>query len=365
MPIPDPNTPSSPGLLRAILDAIYGSDEAMAGIPVTRLTTPLLSDELAVANVETTVRFGELHDGLNDARLIIGGEIIEATGRTNTTFTGFTRGLEGSTPKFHQIGTIVYDYSKNSSALGRVWRGIMLNFAGGRDLDVIGRNLGLARCLGLTDDQYRQIIELVAYGPRQPLDMFVQILNIVYPGAFEVVKKISMPWHVIVYLDQFNTDTDLGKFYLSIGNAGDVDGDPPHWFLSTFTTGVPFEVLTGAAFQYANPTPILGVYLDSPLARRGFVGFNYFTGGSYDLGTGIITLGTDPGPGVPVLVYGGVSRHHYLTPDSNARDLLGEDHRPYLGESGLALCLADMVRAAGIRVVLKIKRPPGGGGPPA
>lgn len=355
MPVPNPNVPASPGLLRAILDAIYGSDEALAGIPITRLTTPLLSDELAVANVETTIRFGELHDGLNDARLIIGGEIIEATNRTNTTFDTLTRGLEGSTPQFHQIGTIVYDFSKNSSALGRVWRGTMLRFAGTLDLDVIGRNLGLERCRGLTDDQYREIIEIVAYGPRQPLDMFVRVLNVVYPGAFEVVKKISMPWHVIIYLDQINTNTTLGKFYLSgnIFNTG--------LFFTALTTGTPLQVYTFSAFQtFPVANPILGVYLDTPAARRGFVGFNYFTGGSYLGGpNGEITLGTDPGAGVPVLIYGKSAQDtfHYLTPDSNARDPFGEDHRPYLGVSPLALCLADMVRAAGIRPVLKMKRP--------
>ena len=44
----------------------------------------------------------------------------------------------------------------------------------GTDLDVVGRNLGLAKCFGLSDDQWREIIQRVAYMPRQPLDSFRQ-----------------------------------------------------------------------------------------------------------------------------------------------------------------------------------------------
>lgn len=101
--MPNQNTPKSPGLLRAILDAIHGEDDRIGGVSVSQITTPLMADELGVINLETTLRFGEFEDGASDGQVIIGGEIIYASGRTDTSFTGLQRGLLGSQQKFHPI----------------------------------------------------------------------------------------------------------------------------------------------------------------------------------------------------------------------------------------------------------------------
>lgn len=327
----DPNVPKPGGLLRAILDAIHGEDDRLAGVSVTRLTTPLLEDEIGVMNVESSIRFGEFTDGAGDGMVIVGGELISTSGRTDTSFTGLSRGLEGSQIKpVHPIGTLVYDFAQNRSALDHVRRGFLVRFAIGRDLDTVGRNLGLHKCFGLTDAQWREIIQLVAYMPRQPLDTFRQVLDVVFPGQYEIIKLISEPYRVRVNITPQLSDTKKGKFFLNGMEFQD-------------TTG-PLTVETN--FDIKN---VQSIYDDTALTRQGWAGpTNYFTGGSF-LGNQII-MGSSPGAaGTPVIINYGVFEAHYLAGDFDIQD--DEDQYAYLSDdSALVTCLLDMVRAAGIKI---------------
>lgn len=329
----NPNVPRKPGLLRAILDAILGEDDRIGGVSVTRLTTPLTDDGLTV-NVESTLNFAEFMDGAADAMFIVGGEIIQASTRTDTTFTGLTRGLQGSGARFHPQGTLVYDFAQNRTALDHVRRGFLLRFASGVDLDVIGRNLGVPKCPGLTDDQWRAIIQLTAYMPKQPLSTFDQILNVIFPGQYEVIKKISEPWTVTVNLAPQTSSTRKGKFFL---NGGELQ------LTTGLTTVVTSQVINN----------VQSVYLDTPLARRGFPGANLYAGGSF-LGS-TITLGVSPGPiGTPVIVNYGAFQGHYLAQDADVEE--DQDWYAYVSDdSDQVRCLLDIVRAAGIKVKVGIK----------
>lgn len=332
--MPNQNVPKSPGLLRAILDAIHGEDDRIAGVSVSQLTTPITEDEDGVINLETTLRFGEFEDGVGDGQVIIGGEIIYASGRTDTTFTGLSRGLMGSQRRFHQIGSLVYDFAQNRSAVDHVRRAILVRFAQGTDLTIVGRNLGLDRCRELTDDQWRQVIELVAYMPRQPLLTFSQILDIVYPGQHEVIRRVSEPWIVHVNVDTQLQNELRGKFMLN--------GHEPQ-----LTTGLNTVVTDYPINQ------VLTVVLDTPLARMGFPDTDFFGAGSF-LGN-TITLGSSPGPvGTAVLVnYGSFTAHH-VPADANVQQ--DDDFYPYLSdESARVSCLLNLVLAAGIEVRVGIK----------
>lgn len=333
----DPNLPAKPGLLRAILDAIHGEDERLAGVAVSRLRTPLTAEETATLNVESTLNFSEYTDGMPGALVIVGGEIAQSTGRTDTSFTGLTRGLFGGQVRFHPQGSLVYDFGQNRSAVDHIRRGFLVAFAREEDLDVIGRNLGVDKCFGLTEDQWREIIQRVAYMPRQPIDSFRQVLDVIFPGQYEIIKKISEPYVVRVNVEpQLSTEL-RGKFFLNGGERQLTTG------LATVVVNFPIN-------------HVVQVVDDTPLTRRGWRGptfTNYFAGGSF-LGQ-TITLGSSPGPiGTPMIVDYGAFKAHYLAMDEDVEQ--DADFYAYFSDDGaLTRCLLDLVRAAGIHIKVGLK----------
>lgn len=332
------------GLLKAMLDAIHGEDNRIAGRAFTRLTSPLSSTETAQMDVESTLGFGEWADGAGTGRVLINGEVIDFAARTSAPpyrFTTLTRGVLDSKVKEHRVGSLVYDLAENSSALDLVRRGFLVAFAIGEDLDVIGRNLGVEKCPGITEEQWRRIIQTIAYLPKQTVNAFEQALNALYndPTMFAVVERIiTNPWTVFVEIDATLQDNIRGRFYL---NGGE----------SRVTTGLTAVTTT----QIINH--VIGVYADTTAARRGLrEGLtNYFSGGSFVGNT--ITLGSSPGGiGTPVLVDYGAFRGHYLALDETVRD--DGDRWAYLTDPlRTARCLLDQVRAAGIKVDLRERIP--------
>jgi len=329
------------GLFSAILDAVFGSDEQIGGKPVTRLLSVLTDTELAEMVVESTIGFGENNDGLNDAKLLLGGEIVLASGRTIADpfkFTGLTRAQNSTTAKNHSIGTLVFDLSRNASGMDHLRRGFLIDTALGSDLDVIGRNLGLEKCPGITDAQWRAIIKAVAYLPKQTRDAFDKALEaLVGAGNFTLNEEfITDPWKVFVeILVALSTDI-RGRFLLN-------GGEP------ALTTGL-FTVDTAYPINH-----VIRVVDDLPQTRRGYRdGFtDYFAGGAF-LGN-TITLTVSPGGiGTPVIVDYGAFEAHYLADDETI--LHDEDFYAYLSDPLLAArCLLDQIRAAGIKVELSAK----------
>lgn len=335
------------GLLAAIIDAIFGQDERIAGQATTRLTVGL-SDAAASIFVNSTIGFGEFTNGTGDARVVVGKEIILASGRTDTSFTGLTRGVDGTkTPARHPAGAAVRDLSINKSALDLARRGMMVRFAIGPDLDVIGRNLGLKKCPGLDDDTWRRIIEDVAYLAKQPESAFVVALTaLVGPGNFTIRERnISRPGELIIEIS--------GPLIASLDGQFFVNGGEPQLTTGPLSVVVANPVLASPV-DPPGPPPV-GVYWvvdDTPLTRAGIRdGFtNYFTGGSF-VGN-VITLGSSPGPaGTPVIVDYNAFRAHYIAPTT----VFAEDDDQYAYFSSrldTARCLLDQVRAAGIRVTV-------------
>src|SRR3990167_9480535 len=163
------------GLLSAVIDAIMGEDNRIAGSAVTKLTSTLSETETTGMLVLSTNGFGGLWQPvLYDARLLVGGEIIYASARTSYSFFTLERGMEGTQAKQHPPGTLVYDISGEASRQDRLRRGMTVRWAEGADLDVVGANLGMHRCPGLNDTTYREVIKAVAYLAKQPLHAFEQ-----------------------------------------------------------------------------------------------------------------------------------------------------------------------------------------------
>lgn len=329
-------------MLRSTLDAIHKEDDRIGGRAVTRLTAPLSDTETSCIEVLSTIGFGELNDGATDGRVLIGGEVIEYKGRNSNTPFGFEsllRGQLNTEVKAHPVGTLVLDFAQNTSAIDRLRRGFLVNFAIGEDLEILARNLGLKLCPGVDQDALRRIIKAMAYLPKTTEDAFRQVLTALYDDAdaFSITERtISSPFTVFVEIDVTPSTDIRGRFLLNSGENRITNG------LTSLVTDYPIN-------------HVLGVYLNTPLTRRGHRdGFtNFFSGGSFVGST--ITLGSSPGPiGTPVLVdYGAFEAHYLATDETTRQDTNNADRWAYLADPLLsARCLLEEIKMAGVRVVL-------------
>lgn len=336
------------GPIEAILDAAAGMMNDLVGQGVTRISAPL-SATSHVVGVESTIGFGETVDGTLRARFLVGGEIMEAATRTQSSPYGFVsviRGVDGTAAKAHPAGTIVLDLSQNTSAIHFLRRGFFIDTAVEEDLDVIARNLGVHKCFGLTGETWRRVIKTMAYLPKQPLSAFRDILEALMGNStsFRVHERPwSDPWTIFAEIDvPANTDDDAveGHFVLTGGEQ-------------QFTTGA---LTVDVTYEVGS---VLGVFLATTEAIRGerYGMTNYYTGGGGSFAGQTITLDSSPGgPGTAVIIDYSVNaelNYHYLAADETVvADL--DEHRPYFGDAHgpLAECLLDGVRSAGMQVVI-------------
>lgn len=347
------------GLLQAIIDAIGHEVNKAAGCSITHLAAPLPAGEVGAMDVDATARFGPWADtGPAVYRLLIGGEIIHAAAATTGApyqFTTLTRGAENTIAKEHPAGAMVLDMSGNTSALGHARRGFFVRTAIGEDLDVIARNLGMPKCPGLSDEQWRRIITAVAYLPKQPVSAFEFALEALFGNTseWEVYERLATdPWSVYVEIITTIATDVHGRFYLTGGYREATGGGGG---------------MTVTLASIARLRQVFGVYPDTQAVRRGKRDgvTNYFAGGSFVPGTNVVTLGSTPGAATPVIVDAAgytltgpdpVAQYHYLAPDETMRH--DGDRWAYLADPlRTAACVLDHVRPAGVRVSLRAKLP--------
>jgi hypothetical protein len=331
------------GLLEALLDAIHTEDGLVGGRGVTVLTAPLAADSVDCIEVESTIGFGELNDGTGDARVLIGGEVIDAATRNNNTPFGFETLTRGDEPQLHPAGSLVIDLSRNRAALDYLRRGFFVETAVGEDLQRLGRNLGLERCPGTTEAQQRSIIQGVAYLPKNPRLAIEAALEALFEGdtsRYTVTERlVSDRWTIYVSVAPELGDSLLGRFVLNGGERSVM--------LNATQTGVASPIVR-----------VLGVYADTPAARRGKRDglTNYFTaGGGGSFAGQQITLGASPGPlGTQVIVDYTAREAHYLAADETVRqNTTPDDQWAYLADPLLAArCLLEQIRPAGTRIIL-------------
>lgn len=340
------------GLIKAVLEAIHGEDDRIAGRAVSRLTLPLLSTNTTSATVESTIGFGEFTDATGNARISVNGELIDVSSRTeipgNMQFLGLTRGVNGTRVQSHPAGSVVFDQSENTSAYHHVRRGFLVNYAQGEDLDVIGRNNGLHKCGGLDQETWRRLIKCMSYLPKNTDYAIERVLTAYFDDttSWEVFRRPNEPYRIYVRVTVPLETSIRGRFILTGGTQRLTTG------LTTVTT--PWPIRT-----------VAGVYADTVAARRGMrEGLtNYFSGGgSFVLGASSITLGSSPGAiGTPVIVdytaYDGVSAgagYHYLAENEAVLD--AGDRWAYLSDPTAALtCLLNQVRPSGFRVFVSLR----------
>lgn len=380
--MPTPEAPSTPGtgpgegveLLEALTDAVHMSDDAIGGRAVTFLAATLSADEVDEMLVESTLGFGSLLSG--NFRVLINGEVIEAGSRNQRAPFLFGDLVRGEEPKAHPAGSAVIDLSDDGSAIGRLRKGFFVSSAEGADLRTISRNTGLLYCPSFDEETLRRVIQDIAYLPKNRLEAYRAAMRALTDGEegvdFRVWERTALnPWTVFVELVvELGTSLE-GTFCINGGEQRATDGllqvtvgyDIVPVAAGVYPAGFSDLISVGHTIEF--PAGLLGdslsgvgVYLDTPLTRRGYRdGFaNFATGGSFV--DNVITLGSSPGPiGTAVIVDYTAFDAHFLAENETELPPDGRaDLAPYLSDPlAGARCLLEQVRMAGIRFEVRAR----------
>jgi hypothetical protein len=351
------------GLIEALLEAIHREDELIGGRAFTRLTVPLGKDEVTSIDVDSTVGFGEWKDGAGNARVLINGEVIGCASKTNSTFDTLTRGIkESPIPRIHPEGSLVWDFSQNLSALDHLRRGLFVAFAREADLDTIARNLGLKKCIGISEDIWREFIKAIAYLPKNVTTAYAEALDVIFgPGNYELTELYPIePFSILIRIVIPTLNNLRGKMYLNGGEKQATTG--------TNSVDVNYPVVgttpVGVGGVYKRPSSTVLSAADVGLGRGGT---DYYQDAGYASTT--ITLGATPGAaGTLVVVDYTAFQAHYLAGDGvdsmppngplpKDSDLVrdgGDDYYAYLSDVTAATrCLLDQIRMAGVKMKIE------------
>lgn len=169
-------------IIRALLEAIGESDTLLGGHLETFLRGPLAwdDDEIAVAATE---RWPD--PGLVD----IDGEAIEVTTKDATTFTITSRPKALPSTPTASTGARVVDIKREYSDLDIARKQMLTKYATGAYLTAIATNYGVprpsfkGRPLVLTDDQFRDYLQVVAFLRAGPLWGIMRVLEAMFPAT--------------------------------------------------------------------------------------------------------------------------------------------------------------------------------------
>lgn len=122
----------------------------------------------------------------------------------------------------HSVGAVVTDVTRDTSALELTRNAMLVDYADGTDLNVVGRNVGVLRYPFLqSDDVFREIIKAVAYNPRGTIFGLELALDaLVGPGNYELYEDlINYPCTVFIRIvaGVSVTEGSEGKAYLTGG----------------------------------------------------------------------------------------------------------------------------------------------------
>lgn len=207
------------GLIEAITGTIGEACTEMAGLVSTKLRQAVTAGTTAFP-VEST-------DGWPDSgRCAVDGVPYTYSGKTLTTLTGikYVRGGEEQTgaAMLHHVEALVTDISRERSFLEKLRRSLLLNYADGEDLNIIGRNLGVTRHPIFTeDDIYREVVRGMAYNPKgSVLGLELALTGMAGAGNFEVYEDlIRFPCQVFIQLTGealiHSAQSNIGKAWMT------------------------------------------------------------------------------------------------------------------------------------------------------
>lgn len=268
------------GFLKGYTSTIGQMLAEAGGIRGTRLTAPTTVGATTLA-VEST-------DGWATSGVVgVEGVVYGYTGKTISTLTGITHQLN-NTPvagakAIHALNTGVWDLSRQYSALDQLWRAMLLEYATDSDLDVVCRNLGVNRTVGVDDTMLRALAKVLAYSPKGTIQTLEAALTVlVGAGNFAVTEDlINHPNTVYIELPAATLigDRSEGRTYLEGSQSGsgptpvEVVSFTPDVFLrldeNTSSYGIGNSGSAGSGFELKQKTGYLNsenVHLEGKLA---------------------------------------------------------------------------------------------------
>ena len=258
-PVSEAGNLSDLGILEATLGAIAEEDNAIGGFCMTRLTADHPSGS-------TTLQVESALDWPSIGHVGIGGVLYGYTGTTLTTITGVSHvagGIEvAGTAMDHKKDSAVIDVSMQRSAMDRLRRALLVDYAEAEDLVTIGRNLGvLYRPIFGDDERYRGVIKAMAYCPKGTIQgIELAMTALVGAGNYTIYEDlITHPNTVFIRLNEsvVTGTASAGKAYLT-GPAWDaLSGSSDTLALASEPTTVQGVTLKdmGEAFDFRNDKP--------------------------------------------------------------------------------------------------------------
>jgi hypothetical protein len=180
------------GPAEAVLDGIGDELNELAGLRETRLAA-VANAGATVATVETTYSWPA------SGAFYMAGKLYSYSGKTASSFMGLAPPVAEDLREL----TPLVDWSRSYSALDLARRSVLVDYAEENYLDALGRNYGVFRFPGLTDDAFRSAIKALAFAPKGTVATIETVLTyLVGPGNFEVFEDlVNFPNEVFVTLD--------------------------------------------------------------------------------------------------------------------------------------------------------------------
>lgn len=253
------------GIIEATSGIIGEADSELGGFRSTRLTS--------VANIsDTTINVESTLNWESSGKVSIDGVVYYYINKTETSLIGISYIQNGSSVvgigKLHNIESEVVDLNGNYSYLDKLRRALLVDYAEGEDLRVIGRDLGVPYiALFGDDDTYREVIKSVAYSPRGTVYGIELALDaIIGSGLYEIYEDlIERPCEVIIKLDDayLIDDNPYGKAYFNEVLYGVISGSFDDIVVSYEPTSVASVKLKGLSelFDFRSETPSASQYL--------------------------------------------------------------------------------------------------------
>lgn len=227
-------------LLEALISAMVDEMWELAGFIQTRTLSPFTSGD-AVLAVESTDRWA-------DAGSFAAPEGLGVyTGKTSTSLTGVVADFDIAP------NSPVVDVTRSSTGIDSLRRAYIIDTASDAELDVIGRNYGCPRPIGMASSIYRGFLKVAVFGRLQTTYALELALDaLVGPGLYEI----------------WEDPADPGTVYIQIpltGGGGSLEGRS--YFIGLEPVVLPTDL--GSTLTVLH-TPVLpyGVYAESDPGRH-------------------------------------------------------------------------------------------------
>jgi hypothetical protein len=208
--------PAETGYLETVLGAIGEVDNAIGGYRVSRLLDSVSAGE-DVLPVECTQEWEDT------GRVFVDGVVYHYTGKGVGSLHGITHIFHGETVlgarKDHVQNAAVLDLGNPYNAIQTLRRTMLVDYAEGVDLSIVGRNLGAYRYPYMAaDETYREVIKALAYNPRGTMLGIKTMLDaLLGTGKYEVIEYLPRdPCTIYVKLgtDLLLTDRAIAHAYM-------------------------------------------------------------------------------------------------------------------------------------------------------